>query len=98
MVLPHPRSGASVSPPPTTRAAATPGRPSLTVSLTSGAEAPLRALADAPHRALIVCHPYDAAVVAHLLAHVGRTDCLLQTGHETAHGTLGISVRLAVAS
>jgi hypothetical protein len=90
VVLPRPRSSAAVT------------TPSLalrhTVSMTSGAETPLRALADAPSSAHISCNPCDEAIVRHLLGHVGRIDCELRVDAGVAAGVLAISVRLAVAS
>lgn len=102
LVLPHPRSAAlatsAARPAATPPAASTTRKRSLDVSLTSGAETPLRALAEAPPSARIVCHPYDQAIVAHLLAHLGRTDCLLHPLDAAVPGQLSIRVRLAVAS
>jgi ribosome recycling factor len=98
LVLPHPRSAARSTSQSTPRTTPTSRTLSLTVSLTAGSEAPLRALAEAPDAARIVCHPYDQAIVAHLLAHVGRTDCSLHPTDAAAHGELSIRVRLAVAS
>jgi hypothetical protein len=98
MVLPHPRSAVRATPSVAPRPPATPRTITVAVSLTSGSEAPLRALADAPQAARIVCHPYDEAIVAHLLAHVGRSDCLLHPTDAAAHGELSIRVRLAIAS
>ena len=101
LVLPHPRSPARETSPPTSPAtprASSSRTPSLTVSLTAGSEMPLRALVEAPPSARIVCHPYDQAIVAHLLAHVGRTDCSLHPTAVVAPGELRIRVRLAVVS
>src|ERR1700712_1701802 len=97
LVLPQPRTAALATSTATPPAAPT-RSPALSVSLTSGAETPLRALAEAPPSARIVCHPYDQAIVAHLLAHVGRTDCLLHPLAAAVPGELSIRVRLAVAS
>jgi hypothetical protein len=69
-----------------------------TVSMTRGAEEPLAALRDAPPAALVSCHPYDEAIVRHLVGHAGRTDCAVVVDPDVAHGVLGLSVRLAVAS
>jgi hypothetical protein len=69
-----------------------------TVSMTAGADEPLRMLADAPTAASVNCHPCDEAIVRHLVAHVGRIDCSLRVDPEVAPGVLAISVRLAVAS
>jgi hypothetical protein len=98
MVLPHPRTAAPSTSPVPPRAAPTSRVSSLAVSLTSGSETPLRALAEAPQSARIVCHPCDQAIVAHLLAHVGRSDCLLHPLAAGVPGELSIRVRLAVAS
>jgi hypothetical protein len=90
VVLPRPRSSSAVT------------TPSLalrhTVSMTSGAETPLRALADAPTSAHVSCNPCDEAIVRHLLGHVGRIDCELRVDAGVTAGVLAISVRLAVAS
>jgi hypothetical protein len=86
VVLPRPRSRAS----------------SLamrrTVTMTSGADAPLRALREAPRASRISCHPCDEAIVRHLLGHVGRHDVSLQIDPDVTPGSLAISLRFAVAS
>jgi hypothetical protein len=69
-----------------------------TVSMTSGAEEPLRALRDAPTSAAIICHPCDEAIVRHLVGHVARTDCPVQVDPAVSPGMLALNVRLAVAS
>ncbi|HSP38743.1 MAG TPA: hypothetical protein VLR26_13415 [Frankiaceae bacterium] len=89
VVLPRPRSTGSA---PTSLAYR------LTISLTSGAEAPLQALTDAPTSAAINCHPCDEAIVLHLVRHLGRSDYYLRVDATVAPGELAISVRLAVAS
>jgi hypothetical protein len=90
VVLPRPRSSSVAT------------APSLalrhTVSMTNGAETPLRAIADAPTSAHISCNPCDEAIVRHLLGHVGRIDCELRVDAGVVAGELAISVRLAVAS
>jgi hypothetical protein len=58
----------------------------------------MAALRDAPPSALVSCHPYDEAIVRHLLAHAGRPDCELVLDATASHGVLGLSVRFAVAS
>jgi hypothetical protein len=68
------------------------------VSMTAGAEEPLRLLADAPTAATVNCHPCDEAIVRHLVAHIGRIDCPLLVDPEVPPGMLAVSVRLAVAS
>jgi hypothetical protein len=68
-----------------------------TVSMTSGAELPLRALADAPTSATVSCHPCDEAIVRHLLGHVARLDCDLRIDPAVTPGELALHVRLAVA-
>jgi hypothetical protein len=86
VVLPRPRSRAS----------------SLalrqTVTMTAGADAPLRALREAPTASQISCHPCDEAIVRHLLGHIGRVDVNLQTDADVTPGVLAIAVRFAVAS
>jgi hypothetical protein len=69
-----------------------------TVSMTAGADEPLRVLADAPAAASVSCHPCDEAIVRHLVGHVGRLDCALHVDPEVAPGVLAVSVRLAVVS
>lgn len=69
-----------------------------TVSMTAGADEPLRVLADAPTRASVSCHPCDEAIVRHLLAHVRRHDCPVLVDVEVDPGVLAVSVRLTVAS
>jgi hypothetical protein len=89
VVLPRPRSAGS------TRASIAFRR---TVSLTMGAEEPLRMLANAPTAAAVNCHPCDEAIVRHLISHVGRVDCSVRVDQDLTPGVLAISVRLAVAS
>jgi hypothetical protein len=67
------------------------------VSMTSGAELPLRALADAPAAAAVSCHPCDEAIVRHLICHVGRLDCDVRVDPSVSPGELALSVQLAVA-
>jgi hypothetical protein len=69
-----------------------------TVSMTAGAEAPLRALRDAPPTAAVLCHPCDEAIVRHLVMHADRHDCAVQVDANVTPGVLALSVRLAVAS
>jgi hypothetical protein len=69
-----------------------------TVSMTEGADAPLRALSDAPSSATVSCHPCDEAIVLHLIGHVGRADCDVRVDPTVRPGQLALSVRLAVAS
>jgi hypothetical protein len=69
-----------------------------TVSMTSGADLPLRALSDAPASARVSCHPCDEAIVRHLLNHVGRADCEVAIDPAVTPGELALSVRLAFAS
>jgi hypothetical protein len=69
-----------------------------TVSMTTGAEAPLRALREAPAAAAVLCHPCDEAIVRHLVGHVGRVDCPVLVDPAVKPGVLALSVRLAVAS
>jgi hypothetical protein len=69
-----------------------------TVSMTAGADAPLRALRDAPASAVVICHPCDEAIVRHLVAHAHRADCAVQVDANVSPGVLALSVRLAVAS
>jgi hypothetical protein len=69
-----------------------------TVSMTAGADAPLRALRDAPAAAAVLCHPCDEAIVRHLIGHVGRVDCPVLVDAAVTPGVLALSVRLAVAS
>ena len=69
-----------------------------TVSMTAGADEPLRMLAAAPSAAAVSCHPCDEAIVRHLVGHVGRLDCAVQVDPEVTPGVLAINVRLAVAS
>jgi hypothetical protein len=90
VVLPRPRSSSTV---PTSSLAFR-----HSVSMTSGAETPLRALTDAPTSAHVSCNPCDEAIVRHLLGHVGRLDCELRVDPGVTAGVLAISVRLAVAS
>jgi len=66
--------------------------------MTAGADAPLRALRDAPSAAAVPCHPCDEAIVRHLVGHVGRQDCPVQVDASVTPGMLALSVRLAVAS
>jgi len=68
------------------------------VSMTAGADEPLRLQRDAPTSAAVSCHPCDEAIVRHLVAHVGRLDCPLTLDPQVAPGMLAVSVRLAVAS
>ena len=89
VVLPRPRSAGS------TLAGIAYRR---TVSMTAGADEPLRMLADAPTAAAVNCHPCDEAIVRHLVGHVGRHDCAVRVDPEVTPGELAISVRLAVAS
>lgn len=89
VVLPRPRSAGSTSAGIAFR---------RTVSMTAGAEAPLRLLSDAPAAAAVNCHPCDEAIVRHLVAHVGRMDCPIRLDPEVTPGVLAVSVRLAVAS
>lgn len=91
VVLPHPRSRSAA---PAERGLAL----RHTVSMTAGAEGPVRALTDAPTAATLVCHPYDEAIVRHLVAHVGRADCEVRVDPAAVHGQLAVSLRLAYAS
>ena len=69
-----------------------------TISMTSGADVPLTALADAPTSSTVSCHPCDEAIVRHLLGHTGRLDCELRVDAAVTPGELALSVRLAYAS
>lgn len=89
VVLPRPRSR------PDTRSGLVFRR---TVSMTAGAEEPLRALRDAPASAAVLCHPCDEAIVRHLVRHARRDDCAVHVDANVAPGMLALSVRLAVAS
>lgn len=100
VVLPRPRTAGSTpagaaSPAGTASSAVAYRR---TVSMTGGADEPLRVLADAPTAAAVSCHPCDEAIVRHLVGHVGRGDCAIHVDADVPPGQLAVSVRLAVAS
>jgi hypothetical protein len=69
-----------------------------TVTMTAGAELPLRALQEAPIGVLVSCHPCDEAIVRYLVGHVGRPDCSLRVDPAVDPGVLALGVRLRVAS
>jgi len=68
-----------------------------TVNMTDGADAPLKALREAPTAALVSCHPCDEAIVRHLLAHVSRADCVVLVDAAATPGQLAVSLRFALA-
>ena len=94
VVLPRPRTAGSA--PAGTASSAVAFR--RTVSMTAGADEPLRVLADAPTAASVSCHPCDEAIVRHLVGHVGRLDCAVHVDADVPPGMLAVSVRLAIAS
>src|SRR3978361_2586927 len=89
VVLPRPRSAGS------SRASIAYRR---TVSMTAGADEPLRMLAAAPSAAAVSCHPCDEAIVRHLVGHVGRLDCELRVDQGIPPGELEVCVPLRIAS
>jgi hypothetical protein len=63
------------------------------VSMTDGAEAPLRALRDTPHETHVRCHPCDEGIVRYLLSHVDRFDCELAVDAAVPPGELALTAR-----
>jgi hypothetical protein len=64
------------------------------VSLTSGSDAALSGIRQAPAGCSLRCHRFDEPIVQLLVRHAGRSDCRVEVADGETHGTLRVTVEL----